>query len=338
MQLFSSTSEETLMKFFDRKFVVALAVLTGSTAAVAASPEAPPNGKVARILVGFSAGGSTDSLARVIAGAIGPELGRTVIVENKPGANGNIAAAEAARAPADGLTLYMGSFNNPVNHAAQRKLPFDFMKDFAPVAMVAYVPNVLIVNNQMPAKDVKELIALAKKSPGKLSFASAGAGSSLHMSGEMFKNLTGADILHVSYKGSAPAIGDLIGGHVDMMFDNLPSAMSLIQAGKVRALGVTGPKRTPSLPSVPTIAEAALPGFNVTSFFALFAPAGTPAVVIEQINAATNKALSGPDIQAKLASMGAEPGPGTPEQLRAVTEKEVEKWRKVIQEARIQLD
>jgi tripartite-type tricarboxylate transporter receptor subunit TctC len=288
--------------------------------------------------VGFPPGGTSDSLARVIAGAITTDLGRSVVVENKPGANGNLAAAEVARAPADGLTLYVGSFNNPVNHAAGRELPFDFMRDFAPVAMIATVPNVLIVNRSLPVQNVRELMELARKSPGKMTFASAGAGSSLHMAGELFKHAGGVEILHVPYKGSAPALADLVGGHVDMIFDNLPSATPLIRAGEVRALAVTGGSRAAAFPELPTIAEAALPGFDVTSFFALFAPAGTPAAMIEQINAATNAALQKPEIRATLAGLGADPAPGGAERLRALTEQEVEKWRQVIQQARIQLE
>ncbi|WP_199707003.1 tripartite tricarboxylate transporter substrate binding protein [Teichococcus wenyumeiae] len=291
-----------------------------------------------RILVGFPPGGTSDSLARVIATAITTDLGRPVIVENKPGANGNLAAAEGARAPADGLTLYVGSFNNPVNHAAQRELPFDFMRDFAPVALIATVPNVLIVNKQVPAQDVRQLISLAKRSPGRMTFASAGAGSSLHMAGELFKHAGGLDMVHVPYKGSAPALADLMGGHVDMIFDNLPSATPLIQAGEVRALAVTGASRAPSFPELPTIAEAALPGFDVTSFFAFFAPASTPPAMIRQINAATNAVLAKPEIRATLAGLGAEPAPGAPEDLRALTEREVKKWREVIQKAQIQLE
>jgi tripartite-type tricarboxylate transporter receptor subunit TctC len=321
-----------------RRHLAPLLAALGTAASGAAAQPADRGAKPLRILVGFPPGGTSDSLARVVATAIAPDLGRPVIVENKPGANGNLAAAEVARAPADGLTLYVGSFNNPVNHAARRELPFDFMRDFAPVALIATVPNVLIVNKQVPARDVRELIALAKTRPGKLTFASAGAGSSLHMAGELFKHAGAVDMVHVPYKGSAPALADLMGGHVDMAFDNMPSATPLIQAGEVRALAVTGASRTPSLPNLPTIAEAALPGFDVTSFFALFAPAAAPVAIIRQINAATNAALAKPEIRATLAGLGAEPAPGAPGDLRALTEREVEKWRAVIEQARIQLD
>jgi tripartite-type tricarboxylate transporter receptor subunit TctC len=295
-------------------------------------------GKPIQLLVGFSAGGTSDVIARIIAERIGPLLGTSVVVQNKPGANGNIAAGDVARAAPDGLTLYLGSFNNPVNQAADRKLPFDFMRDFAPAAMVAYAPNVLIVNKNLPARNVQELIALAKREPGKLSFGSAGAGSSLHMAGELFKNMAHVELVHVPYKGSAPAMTDVIGGHIDMMFDNLPTAMAQIKGGNVRALAVTGRQRVASLPDVPTVDEAGIAGFDVTSFFALYAPTGTPPSVIAEINAATNKALAVPDLQHKFAEQGAVAGPGTPQQLRALTESEVKKWRVVIQAANIKLD
>lgn len=326
-----------MMLLHRRNLAFVVTALAGGASQANAQP-ADRGGKPLRILVGFPPGGTSDSLARVIATAITADLGRPVIVENKPGANGNLAAAEVARAPGDGLTLYIGSFNNPVNHAARRELPFDFMRDFAPVALIATVPNVLIVNKRVPAQDVRELIALAKKTPGKLTFASAGAGSSLHMAGELFKHAGMLDMVHVPYKGSAPALADLMGGHVDMIFDNLPSATPLIRAGEVRALAVTGASRAPSLPELPTVAEAALPGFDVTSFFAFFAPAGTSPAMIRQVNTATNAALAKPEIRATLAGLGAEPAPGAPEDLRALTEREVEKWREVIQRAHIQLE
>lgn len=313
--------------------VAAHAPLVWAQSAPAFSPDKP-----VRILVGFSAGGSTDALARIIAEELSTSLKTSVVVENKPGANGNIAAAEAARSQADGTTLYMGSFNSPVHHAARRKLPFDFLKDFAPTAMVAYVPNVLVVKEDFPAKTVQELIDIAKKQPGKLTFASAGGGSSLHMAGELFKNTTGAEILHVPYKGSAPAISDLLGGHVDMMFDNLPSATPMIEAGRLRALGVTSAKRADTLPNVPTIAEAGVPGFEVLSFFALFAPTGTPDTTIAAINSTVNAALAKPAVQEKISKLGAWPSAETPDQLKAYVESEVKKWEKVIQEQNIKLE
>ena len=295
-------------------------------------------GKTIRLLIGFPAGGTSDSIGRSISEKIGPFLSATVVVENKPGANGNIAAAEVARSNPDGLTLYLGSLNNPVNHAAGRKLPFDFVRDFVPVAMVTHAPNVLIVTKKLPVQNVKELIALAKKEPGKLSFASAGAGSSLHMAGELFNYMAQVNMVHVPYKGSTPAMADLMGGHIEMMFDNLPTAMAQIKANNVRALGVTGPTRIAALPEVPTIAEAGIPGFNVTSYFALFAPTGTPEPIVQALNIATNLALAMPDLQEKFAQQGASPAPGTPKDLADLTTSEIKKWGVVLKAANINFD
>lgn len=309
------------------------AALLSATTLCATAQEAP-----IRILVGFSPGGAADSLARVVATNIGADLKTTVVVENKPGANGNIAAEAVATAPADGTTLYMGSFNNPVNQAAGKKLPFDFMRDFAPVAMVAYVPNVLVVNNALPAQNVKELVTLARQKPGQLSFGSAGPGSSLHMAGELFKRAAQVDLLHAPYKGSAPAIADLLGGHIDMMFDNLSSALPMVRAGKVRALAVTSPQRQKQLPEVPTVDEAGLPGYSVVSFFALFARTGTPPVTVQRINAAVNAALARPEVLAQLDKLGAQAAPETPAQLRSYTQAELRKWQAVIEQNHITLD
>jgi tripartite-type tricarboxylate transporter receptor subunit TctC len=319
------------------KTLAGLALAAAVASPALAQPANPLAGKTVRLLVGFSPGGTSDAVARIAAEKLGPLLQARIVVENKPGANGNIAAGDVARAEPDGLTWYLGSFNNPVNQAGGRKLPFDFLRDFAPVAMVAYTPNVLIVNKALPVHNVAELIALAKRKPGELTFGSAGAGSSLHMAGELFNNVAGVNMVHVPYKGSAPAMTDLIGGHLSTMFDNLLTAMVQIKAGNVRALAVTGSRRVPALPDVPTVAET-LPGFDVTSFFALYAPAGTPAATIDAINAATNHALADPDLQRRFAEQGAEPGPGTPQQLGALVHSEVEKWKKVIVAEDIRLE
>ena len=296
------------------------------------------SGKTIRLLIGFPAGGTSDSIGRSIAEKIGPILQANVIVENKPGANGNIAAAEVARSAPDGLTLYLGSLNNPVNQAAERKLPFDFVRDFAPVALVTHAPNVLIVTKKLPAQNIEELIALAKKEPGKLSFASAGAGSSLHMAGELFNYMAQVNMVHVPYKGSTPAMADLMGGHIEMMFDNLPTAIAQIKANNVRALGITGSTRVAALPDIPTIAEAGIPGFNVSSYFALFTPTGTPTAVIDALNAATNQALAMPELKEKFAQQGASPAPGTPKDLGDLTMSEIKKWAVVLKAANIKFD
>jgi tripartite-type tricarboxylate transporter receptor subunit TctC len=206
------------------------------------------------------------------------------------------------------------------------------------VALVTHAPNVLIVTKKLPAQNIQELIALAKKEPGKLSFASAGAGSSLHMAGELFNYLAQVNMVHVPYKGSTPAMADLMGGHIEMMFDNLPTAIAQIKANNVRALGITGPTRIAALPDVPTIAEAGIPGFSVSSYFALFTPTGTPVAVIKAINAATNQALAMPDLQEKFAQQGASPAPGTPEDLGNLTTSEIKKWGAVLKAANIKFD
>ncbi|ARP97570.1 Bug family tripartite tricarboxylate transporter substrate binding protein [Bordetella genomosp. 13] len=291
-----------------------------------------------KIEVGFSAGGSTDALARVIAPQLEAALKVPVIVENRPGANGNIAAAYVANGPANGSLLYMGSFNNPVNQAAGKKLSFEFTQDFTPVAMVAYVSNVLIVNASAPIHSVADLVALARKEPGRLTFGSAGPGSSLHMAGELFKRSAGVDLVHVPYKGSAPAIADLMGGHIDVMFDNLPSALELVKAGKVRALAVTSARRQPQLPDVPTVAEAGIADYDVLSFFALFAKTGTPEPLLAQMNSAVNAALGRAEVRDRILQLGAQPAAESREQVRAYTEREVGKWRDVIRANNIQLD
>lgn len=302
---------------------------------IAAAAGAPA--KNPRILVGFAAGGSSDIMARLMAEKLSPVLGSNFLVLNKPGANGNIAAAEVARSEPDGATFYLGSFNNPVNQAAGRKLPFDFMRDFVPVGTISYLANVLLVGKNVPANNVKELLDYARKNPGKVSFGSSGAGSSQHMSGELFKHLGKVDLNHIPYNGSAPAMTDLIGGQIDVLFDNMPTALAQVKAGRVRALAVTSKERAPQLPDVPTVAESGLPDFEVRSFFALYAPKGTSQELIQSINTAMNKALLESAVRQRLLDVGAEAAGGTPEQLRKLTDNEVQKWRKVIQEAGIQL-
>jgi len=294
-------------------------------------------GRNARILVGFAPGGSSDIMARLMAEKLTAALGRNFLVLNKPGANGNIAAAEVARAQPDGSSFYLGSFNNPVNHAAGRKLPFDFMQDFVPVGSIAYLANVLLVSKRVPANNVQELLAYARQNPGKVSFGSSGAGSSQHMSGELFKHLGQVELNHIPYNGSAPAMTDLIGGQIDMLFDNMPTALAQVKAGQVRALAVTSKERAPQLPDVPTVAESGLPDFEVRSFFALYAPRGTAPEQIASVNAAMNQALQEPAVRQRLLGVGAQAAGGTPQQLRSLTESEVRKWRTVIRDAGIQL-
>jgi tripartite-type tricarboxylate transporter receptor subunit TctC len=308
---------------------LALAAAAPFTAGAQAYPTKPIT-----VIVPFAAGGTTDILARVIGQALNKELGQSVIVDNRAGAGGNIGAQLAAKANADGYTLFMGTVGtHAINQSLYRKLPFDPIKDFAPLTRVAMVPNLLVANPGKPYKTVKELIAYAKANPGKVNFGSSGAGSSIHLSGELFNALAKVDMVHVPYKGSAPAVSDLIGGQIDIMFDNMPSAIQHVRAGKLRPLAVTTAKRSPELPDVPTIAEAGVPGYEATSWFGMFAPAGTPAPVVARLNGALVKVLADPQVKKKLAEQGAEPYSEKPEQFAEFIRQEAAKWGKVVKDS-----
>ena len=316
---------------------IALAVAAvGASAALPFSAFAADNypSKVITIVVPFSAGGTTDILARVVAQALTSDLGQSVVVDNRAGAGGNIGGALAARAPADGYTLFMGTVGtHAINAALYKKMPFDPIKDFAPLSRVANVPNLLVANPNQPFRTVKELIAYAKAHPGEVNFGSSGSGSSIHLSGELFKTMAKVDMVHVPYKGSAPAVTDLLGNQIAIMFDNMPSAITQVRAGKLRPLAVTTAKRSPELPDVPTIAEAGVPGFEATSWFGMFAVAGTPKPVLDKINAALVKALAQPAVRAKIKEQGGEVVSETPEQFATFIKAESTKWGKVVKES-----
>ncbi len=291
------------------------------------------------IIVPFAAGGTTDILARIIAQGMGAELGQSVVVDNRAGAGGNIGGQVAARAPADGYTLFMGTVGtHAINAALYKKMPFDPVKDFAPLTRVANVPNLLVANPAQPFKTVQELIAYAKANPGKINFGSSGSGSSIHLSGELFKSMAKVDMQHVPYKGSAPAVTDLLGNQIAIMFDNMPSAIQHVRSGRLRAIAVTTARRSPELPDVPTIAEAGVPGYEATSWFGMFAPAATPAPVVAQLNATIVKVLAQPDIRKKLAEQGAEAAGETPAQFADFIQKESVKWGKVVKESGASVD
>jgi tripartite-type tricarboxylate transporter receptor subunit TctC len=314
--------------------VAGLAAILAPAVLAQAYPEKP-----VRLVVPYAAGGTADLLARALAQKMGAALGRQVVIENRTGAGGGIGADVVAKARPDGYTILMGTIaSHAINPNLYRDLPYDAEKDFAPVALVATMPNLLVVNPAVPAKTVAELIALAKSKPGALAFASAGSGTTQHLSGEIFKKMAGVDLLHVPYKGNAPAVTDLVGGQVQLMFDNIPISLQQVRAGKLRALAVTGPKRSPVLPEVPTIAEAALPGYAVTSWFAVFAPAGTPPSVVTLLNREINKALSDAALRRQLADQGIEPAGGTPAQLAAHVHAEIARWRKVVAESGARVD
>ncbi|HZY19873.1 MAG TPA: tripartite tricarboxylate transporter substrate binding protein [Ramlibacter sp.] len=313
-----------------RAVVGAIAAAAALAALPAAAQPAFPS-KAITIVVPFAAGGTTDILARVVGQALGAELGQSVVIDNRAGAGGNIGAQLAAKAPADGHTLFMGTVGtHAINQSLYKKLPYDPIEDFAPLTRVAMVPNLLVANPTKPFKTVKELIAHAKSHPGQVNFGSSGSGSSIHLSGELFNAMAKVNMVHVPYKGSAPAVTDLIGGQIDVMFDNMPSAIQHVRSGRLRPLAVTTAKRSPELPDVPTIAEAGVPGYEATSWFGMFAPADTPAPVIARLNSALVKVLAQPEVRKKLAEQGAEPVSERPEQFAAFIRKETAKWSQVV--------
>jgi len=319
-----------------------LAVLVAA-AAIAVHPAAAQvpayPAKPIRIVVPFPAGGATDILARAAAQRLTEAWGQSVVVDNRPGAGGNIGAELVAKSAPDGYTLLMGTVGtHAINASLYAKMPYDHVKDFAPVILVAGVPNVLVVNPAVPANSVQELIAYAKANPGKLNFASSGSGTSIHLSGELFKVMAGVQMTHVPYKGSAPALQDLIGGQVQLMFDNLPPSLPQIKAGKLRALGVTSAARAPALPDTPTIAESGLPGFEASSWFGLLAPAGTPPAVIARLNGEVAAWLGTPEAKEKLLALGANAAGGTPEDFAKHIAAETAKWAKVVRESGAKVD
>jgi tripartite-type tricarboxylate transporter receptor subunit TctC len=295
--------------------------------------------KPIRIVVPFPPGGATDILARDVAQKLSEAWGQQVIVDNRPGAGGNIGSELVAHSAPDGYTLEMGTVGtHAINASLYAKMPYDHVKDFAPVILVAGVPNVLVVNPAVPANSVAELIAYAKANPGKLNFASSGNGTSIHLSGELFKVMAGVQMTHIPYKGSAPAMQDLLGGQVQLMFDNLPPSLPQIKAGKVRALAVTSLTRAPALPDVPTVAEAGLPGFEASSWFGILAPAGTPPAIVARLNAEIAKWLATPEAKEKLSKQGANAAGGTPEDFAKHIAAETAKWAKVVKDSGAKID
>ncbi|MDP4073734.1 tripartite tricarboxylate transporter substrate binding protein [Acidovorax sp. A1169] len=323
-----------------RTLLAALATAAvGAAIPAGALAQAAYPSKPVTIVVPFAAGGTTDILARIIGQALTSELGQPVVVDNRAGAGGNIGGALAAKAPADGYTLFMGTVGtHAINASLYKKMPFDPVKDFAPLTRVANVPNLLVANPAQPYKSVKELIAYAKANPGKVNFGSSGNGSSIHLSGELFKSLAKVDMVHVPYKGSAPAVTDLLGNQIGIMFDNMPSAIQHVRSGKLVPIAVTTAKRSPELPNVPTIAEAGVPGYEATSWFGMFAPTGTPAPVLAKLNTALVKVLNQAEVKKKINEQGAETTSETPEQFAAFIKTESVKWGKVVQESGASLD
>ena len=290
-------------------------------------------------IVPFPPGGAMDAIARTLGEKAGKALGQPFVIENKPGAGGNIGADFVAKQPGDGYTMMITSIGMATNKPLYGKLSYDPVKNFAPVSLLAVVPNVLVTNASQPdVKTVADVIAAARKSPGKLTYASAGNGTSIHLAGEVFTSLAKVDMLHVPYKGSGPAVSDLLGGQVNYMFDSITSARPHIQSGKLRALGVTTAKRSSSLPNVPTLAEAGLPGYEVSPWFAVFMPAATPKPIVAKLNAALLDAMKQPDVRARFETIGAEPVGSTPDELAAHLARESARWSKLIAERGIKPD
>jgi tripartite-type tricarboxylate transporter receptor subunit TctC len=313
--------------------LAALVTCAASQAAAQAWPTKP-----VRMIVPFPAGGSADTLSRLLGPHLTERLGQPFIVDNRPGAGGNIGTDLAAKAAADGYTFLMGVSSIAIAPSLYAKLPWDPVKDFAPVALIASTPNILVVHPAVPANSVAELIALAKAKPGQLNYASGGNGATNHLAGELFKRMTDTDIVHVPYRGNPLAVLDVLSGQVAMMFDFMITSLPHVKAGKLRPLAVTGTKRSHQVPELPTVAEAGVPGYEASTWFAVMAPAGTPVDIVMKLNAALNAVLRLPDVKQRLDTLGAEPLGGTPDDVAALIRADLVKWTEVIKAANIRLE
>jgi len=291
-----------------------------------------------KIVVPFAPGGSTDALARLLAQRLTAAWGQTVIVENKPGAGATLGADYVAKSTPDGYTLLMGAAHHTIAQNVYAKLPYHFGRDFAPVSIVAMIPNVIVINARVPAKTIQEFIALSKQEPGKLNYGSAGAGTAHHLIGEMFNLQAGTNIVHIPYKGSSPAVADLVSGQVQVMFDTVSSALPQIQAGKTRALAVTTAKRSSALPDVPTLDETVLPGFDVGTWFGILAPKGTPAAIVTKLSAEIVHIVQMPEVTKQLLEMGSEPVGSTPAEMAAQITKELTEFGELTQKIKLTVD
>jgi len=295
-----------------------------------------PNRPV-RWLIGFAAGGPVDVTARLLSQWLSESLGQQFVVENRAGSGGNIAAATAINSTPDGYTLLFVAPNNAISTSLYKHLSFDFLRDTVPVASIMQLTNMLVVSKDLPVKSVSEFIDYCKANPGKVSYASSGYGTSVHMSGELFKSMTGINMVHVPYRGSAIAYPDIMSNKVQLIFDNLPGALEQTRAGNLRALGVTSPQRWPSVPDIPAIAET-VPGFESVGFYGISAPKGTPPEIVDKLNKAVNEALKDPKLIARLTEMGGIPKPMTPAEFGKLVADETEKWRKVVESAGVSVD
>jgi tripartite-type tricarboxylate transporter receptor subunit TctC len=322
------------MKMFAKGLLALLLAVFATVASAQAYPSKP-----IKWIVPFAPGGTTDILARTIGEKLTRVLGQPVIIENKPGAGGGVGAEFTAKAPADGYTIMGGTIStHAINASLYKNLPYDPVKDFAPITLIVRLPNLLVVHPDVPANSVGELIALLKANPGKYTFASSGNGTSQHLSGELFKAMAGVDMQHIPYKGSPPALQDVVAGQVTMTFDNITTAWPLAKAGKLRALAVTTAKRSSIAPDVPTLAESGLAGYEVGSWQGVFAPAGTPPEIVKRLNAEMVKIINQPDVKEKLVGLGAEPVANTPEEFAALVKSEVVKWADVVKRSGARID
>lgn len=308
-----------------KTFIAAAALLAIGPVAAQSYPTKP-----IRLIVPFAAGGGSDAIARPLIDKLSAVLGQNVIIENRGGANGNIGAELVAQAPADGYTLLFANASLPISVSLYKKLSFDVIKDFTPISLVSISPSVLVVNPQVPAKSVEELIALAKASPGQLNYATAGAGSTMHLAAELFNSMAGTKMVHVPFKGAGPAITDVIAGHVQLLFVNIPPVAGHIGAGKLRPLAVTTPKRSSALPDIPSLDEAGLKGYESTTWYGVMGPANLPENVVRTLNRAIAETVSAPEIQARLRGVGSEPETNTPEQFAAFLKTNIESWARVV--------
>jgi tripartite-type tricarboxylate transporter receptor subunit TctC len=321
-----------------RVALCALLALAAVAVAPGAAAQSYPS-RAVKLVVPFPPGGPLDATGRLVAQKLTDAWGQPVVVENKPGAGGNIGADLVAKSAPDGYTILLGALStHAINPTLYPNMPYDAVKDFAPITLLATTPNVLVVNPSLPVSSVKELIAYAKANPGKLAFGSGSNGSAGHLAGELFKVETGTDVIHVPYKGAAPAMQGLLAGDVQFMFDNLASATPQVKAGKLKALAVTTARRSPLAPDLPTMTEAGLPGFDITTWYGLMAPAGTPSAIVAKWNAEVTRILNAPDVKERLAAQGAEAAPMTPDQFAAFIKAEIPKYARVIKASGAKVD
>lgn len=325
------TTRRTILK------TAVAAALCASVCAPALAADAWP-AKPITLIVPFAPGGTTDIVGREIAQKMSEDLKQTVLVDNRPGAGGTLGAGLAARAPADGYTLFLATVAHTMAPGIYKKLAYDFTRDLDPIGMAATTPNVLVVNPSIPAKTVPELIAYIKANPGKVNYGSAGSGSTEHFSGELFRTITGVDIMHVPYKGGAPMMNDLLGGQIQMAIETSASASTYVRGNRVKALAVTSAKRSSAYPNLPTMEEAGVKGYEVITWFSLMAPHNTPAPVAQRLTAALNKALKDPGLQKRFEEQGVSPGNMEPKELATFIRSETARWTQVAKQANIQVD